>query len=81
MEMLAFALVTTTRRLQPYFQNHLITKTPLQKVLQNLGALKRWVKIPLSPVDYHFTTDMCYHFLNNYTIIILFFSLLLSNKI
>ena len=41
MEKLAFALVTTTRKLKPYFQVHtvvILTDKPLQRVISSLEA-------------------------------------------
>ena len=56
MEKLAFALITATRKLRPYFQAHIIVvqmNKPLQKTMNNPKAAKRlvlWV-IELSEFD------------------------------
>ena len=47
MEKLAFALVISTRKLRPYFQNHTIivlTNQPLRQVLSKLELLERMLK-------------------------------------
>ena len=44
MEKLAFALVTTARKLKPYFQAHTIivlTDQPLKRAMSNLEAARR----------------------------------------
>ena len=52
MEKLAFALVTATRKLKPYFQAHtmiFLTDKPLQRAMSNLeaiGQLALWAKEP-----------------------------------
>ena len=56
MEKLAFALVTTARKLKPYFQAHIIivlTDQPLRRAMSNLEAAGRmalWA-IELSEFD------------------------------
>ena len=56
MEKLAFALVTTTRKLKPYFQEHtmiVLTNKPLQQVMRSPEAARRMVlwAIELSEFD------------------------------
>ena len=44
MEKLAFALVTTARKLKPYFQAHMVvilTDKPLRRAMSNLDVAKR----------------------------------------
>ena len=56
MEKLAFALVTTARKLKPYFQAHtviVLTEKPLRRAMSNLEATRRmalWT-IELSEFD------------------------------
>ena len=56
MEKLAFALVTTTRKLKPYFQAHtvvVLTDRPLRRAMSNpdtVGRLLLWA-IELSELD------------------------------
>jgi hypothetical protein len=59
MEKLAFALVITSRKLQPYFQAHTIrvlTEYPLRKILQKLNLSRRLAKwaIKLGEFDLEF---------------------------
>ena len=56
MEKLAFALVTTARKLKPYFQAHtviVLTEKPLRRAMSNLEATRRMVlwMIELSEFD------------------------------
>ena len=56
MEKLAFALVTTARKLKPYFQAHtviVLTEKPLWRAMSNLEATRRMVlwMIELSEFD------------------------------
>lgn len=58
-EKLAFALVVSTKRLQPYFQAHIIhalTNQPLREVLQKLKTSSKLVKwaIKLGEFDIHY---------------------------
>ena len=61
MEKLAFALMTVTHKLKPYFQAHtmvVLTEKPLWKVISNLEAARRmalWA-IKLSKFDVQYRT-------------------------
>ena len=63
MEKLAFALVTTARKLRPYFQAHtivLLTNHPLRKAISKLdaaGQLIQWlIELSEFDIDYQLRT-------------------------
>ena len=60
MEKLAFALVTTARKLKPYFQAYIVvilTNKPLRRAMSNLETAKRmalWaIELSEFDVQYH----------------------------